>query len=178
MDRRTLVEFVVAWILVLLGGIITILPLFSVVDVRIVFILIISFYGIIHLIKNLLILNAKDYSGFGTAISCVIILILLLKLNILENPLHLALALFIWVILMSLVKLKESDYYHDRKNKLWELNVVNLILFILVGIITTINLYCTTDIQILVIGFFFLINGILELMDPLVAYIITKRKSR
>ena len=76
---------------------------------------------------------------------------------------------------MSLTKLKESDYYHDRKNKLWELNVVNLVLFIIAGIITTLNLYYTSDIQILVLGFFFLINGILDLMDPLVAFIINKK---
>ena len=76
---------------------------------------------------------------------------------------------------MSLNKLKESDYYHDRKNKLWELNIVNLILFILAGILTTLNLNQPGDMQILLIGFFFLINGILELMDPLVAYLISKK---
>ena len=93
-------------------------------------------------------------------------------LDINDSPWNLALVLFIWVILMSLTKLKESDYYHDRKNKLWVLNVVNLILFILVGILTSVNLFYTSDIQILIIGFFFLINGILELMDPIVAYIL------
>ena len=105
----------------------------------------------------------------------VVILVLLLFLDINDSPWNLALCLFIWVILMSLTKLKESDYYHDRKNKLWELNVVNLIIFILTGILTAVNLYYTNDIQILVLGFFFLINGILELMDPLAGYIMSKK---
>ncbi len=175
MDRRTLVEFIVGWILVVGGAIVTLLPIFNITNVRIVFISIIASYGIIHLVKNFAILNAHEYSGFSTALSCVVVLASLLFLDINDSPWNLALALFIWVILMSLTKLKESDYYHDKKNKLWELNVVNLILFILTGIITTINLYYTSDIQIIILGFFFLINGILELTDPLAGYIISKK---
>ena len=175
MDRRTLVEFIVGWILVVGGAIVTLLPIFNITNVRIVFISIIASYGIIHLVKNFAILNAHEYSGFSTALSCVVVLGSLLFLDINDSPWNLALALFIWVILMSLTKLKESDYYHDKKNKLWELNVVNLILFILTGIITTINLYYTSDIQIIILGFFFLINGILELTDPLAGYIMSKK---
>ena len=175
MDRRTLVEFIVGWILVVGGAIVTLLPIFNITNVRIVFITIIASYGIIHLVKNFAILNAHEYSGFSTALSCVVVLASLLFLDINDSPWNLALALFIWVILMSLTKLKESDYYHDCKNKLWELNVVNLILFILTGIITTVNLYYTSDIQIIILGFFFLINGILELTDPLAGYIMSKK---
>lgn len=178
MERRTFVEFIVAWILILLGAITTILPIFSIINIRTVFIVNIALYGIIHLIKNLLILNAKEYSGFSAAIACVVILGTLLFLNILDNPLNLALVLFVWIILMSLIKLRECDYYHDHKNKLWTLNVINLILFILTGILAAINLYCTSDVQILVLGFFFLVNGILELMDPLVAYIFGSEKRK
>ena len=142
---------------------------------RTVFIVIIAVYGIIHLIKNFFILSAKEYSGFSTAASCVFVLVLLFFLDIYDSPWNLALILFIWIILMSLTRLKESDYYHDRKSRLWILNVFNLVIFILVGILTAVNLYYTSDIQILIIGFFFLINGILELMDPVAAYIIEKK---
>ncbi len=176
MDRRTLVEFVTAWFLILGGAILTILPIFNVVNVRLAFIIVISFYGIIHLIKNLLIINSKDYTGFSTSLSSIAILVILFFVDINDNPLNLAMVLFVWIILMSLTKLKESDYYHDKKNKMWQLNITTLILFILTGILTTINLYCTSDIQILILGFFFLINGILDLMDPLVTTIMGGRK--
>lgn len=175
MDRRTLVEFITAWILIILGVVIAVLPIFNIMNVKLVFIIIIAVYGIVHLIKNFLMIAGKDYSGFGISLSCVFALILMLFLDINDSPWNLALILFIWLILMSLTKLKETDYYHDRKNKVWQLNIVNLILFILTGIITSINLYYTGDIQILVLGFFLLINGILELMDPIVAYLLEKR---
>ena len=175
MNRRTLVEFVTAWILIIEAVIVMILPIFNIMNIRIVFIITISLYGIIHLIKNFALINAKDFSGFNAALSCVVALVLLFFLDINDSPWNLALVLFIWIILMSLTKLKESDYYHDRKNKLWELNIVNLILFIISGILAAVSLNYTGEIQILVIGFFFLINGILELMDPLAAYLIEKK---
>jgi len=173
MDRRTLIEFITAWILIFLSCVVLVLPIFDFNNIKAVFISIIAVYGISHLFKNFTTLASKDYSGFSTSLNSIIILVLMLFLDISE-PWNLALLLFIWIILMSLTKLRESDYYHDRKNKLWKLNIFNLLLFILVGILTTINLYYTSDIQILVLGFFFLIHGILELMDPLVAYIIEK----
>ena len=175
MDKRTLVEFIVAWLLILVSCVVMILPIFDVHNIKVVFISIIAIYGISHLIKNFTTIASEDYSGFSTSLNSVIILIIMLFLDINDSPWNLALLLFIWIILMSLTKLKESDYYHDRKNKLWKLNIFNLMLFILVGILTTVNLYYTSDIQILVLGFFFLIHGILELMDPLVAYIISKK---
>jgi len=174
MERRTLVEFITAWILIICGSIITLLPIFNISNIKKVFIMIMTLYGIIHLIKNIFILNYKEYSGFSTALASGFSLVLLLFLDI-TDPWNLALILFIWIILISLTKLKESDYYHDKKNKLWLLNIVNLILFIITGVLTSINLYYTGDIQILVLGFFFLINGILELIDPVVAYIIEKK---
>ena len=175
MERRTLVEFIIAWLLVLMASIVAILPIFNISNIKSVFIIVISLYGLIHVVKNFFIMNSSDYSGFRAAISCIVVLALMMFLDVNDSPWNLALVFFIWVILMSLTKLKESDYYHDRKNKLWELNIINLILFIVSGILTAINLYHTGETQILVLGFFFLINAILELMDPIVAYILDKK---
>ncbi len=176
MEKRGLVEFIIGCILILLGGIVTILPIFNINDVKTVFLSLIAIYGFVHLIKNLFIIKSKDFTGYLTTIASIGVLIISLFLDINDSPWNLALLLFIWIIIMSLIKLKESDYYHDRENKLWELNIVNLIIFIITGILTTINLYYTGDIQILIIGFFFLINGILEVIDPVVGNIVSKIK--
>ena len=150
MDRRTLVEFITAWILIILGVVIAVLPIFNIMNVKLVFIIIIAVYGIVHLIKNFLMIAGKDYSGFGISLSCVFALILMLFLDINDSPWNLALLLFIWIVLMSLNKLKESDYYHDRKNKLWKLNVLNLTiliilyLFNMIAPFSIISIVCTT----------------------------------
>ena len=103
-----------------------------------------------------------------TSIASIIVFIVALKLNISEVPWYLALCLLIWIILLSLIKLKKGDYYNDRKNKMWIIEVISLVLFILAGLLTTMNLYYENDIQVLVLGYFFLIHGILELFDPLI----------
>ena len=123
MNRRTLVEFVTAWLLILIATVVILLPIFNITNVRIIFIVIISLYGVIHLVKNFLILNNKVVG---------------------------------------------EHHFFDFH--------IYLILFILTGILATLNLYYTNDIQVLVLGFFFLINGILELMDPIAAFLMEKKK--
>ena len=81
----------------------------------------------------------------------------------------------IWVFLMSLIKLKKADYYHDRSNSIWIIRVIFLLLFILIGLLTTINLYYQASVQILLIGNFFFIHGVLELLDPLMNYLMEKK---
>lgn len=174
MDRKTLIEFIFSWFLIIMGGVLTTLPLFKTIEIEKIFILILVLYGLINLIKNILTIVSKDYSGFYIAFACLVAIILAINLNIEDSPWNLALTLFIWIIIMSLIKLKKSDYYHDRKNKLWKLNVIHLILFIICGVLTTLNLNYDTEIQLLVLGFFFLINGILEMMNPICAYLLEK----
>lgn len=73
---------------------------------------------------------------------------------------------------MSLAKLKKMDYYHDKRDRMWKIRAFNLGLFILSGVLASINLSYSGEIQIIVIGFFMLIHGILELFDPLVKTLI------
>jgi uncharacterized membrane protein HdeD (DUF308 family) len=72
---------------------------------------------------------------------------------------------------LALIRLKKADFYHDRRNTIWQINIITLGILILVGIITSINLYYQSEVQILMFGYFFLVNGILELIDPLVLFL-------
>lgn len=174
MERKTKVEFISSWAIVIVGAILMVLPLFGVVEVEKVFLGTMLAYVIINVLKNYLTIVAKDYTGFLSAGASLIVIILMIFLKIEDSPWNLALTLFIWIIMMSLIKLKKSDYYNDRKNKLWKLNVINLILFIISGVLTTLNLNYTGDVQIIILGAFLLINGILELMTPLCSYLLEK----
>ena len=176
MDKRNLINFIASWCIFLIGGVGLILPILNITNIRLIFIIMITCYGIINIVRNLALLDLKEYSGFSSSIASLVVLIALLFIDVNDSPWNLALLLFIWIILISLTKLKEADYYHDRKNKLWLFNIVCLVIFILVGILTTINLCYTGDIQILILGFFFIINGILDLMKPLVNHLLEKPK--
>ena len=63
-----------------------------------------------------------------------------------------------------------------ENNKIWILRIITLGLFILVGIITTLSLAYTADVQLIVLGYFFLIHGILELVDPITVYYFETKK--
>ena len=53
------------------------------------------------------------------------------------------------------------------KNSLKIYKIFSLIFFILTGILTSINLYYNNDVQTLILGYFFLTNGLLETIEPL-----------
>lgn len=151
-------------------------PLVNFLNVKNIFLGVLIIYAILNFIKFLLTFKSKDYEGLLTFLASVVTMIVALKVDISLKPWNLAITLFVWIVMMSLIKLKKSDYYNDRNSKMWIIKIANLILFIVAGILATINLYYTVDIQILVLGFFFFINGILELVDPLANYILDEKK--
>ena len=113
--------------------------------------------------------------GLFTSLLSYTVGILGLTFNLFNNLLQMVLLLLAWIILMSLIKLKKCDYYNDRHNKMWILKITTLGLFILTGIITCINLYYSNDIQLIILGFFFYIHGILEMIDPITIYLMENK---
>ena len=176
MNKKQIVDLIIAIFLIIGGSTLLVFPLFHFVSVKPIFMGILGMYGLLNLIQFILTKEAKDYEGLFTTIASLITLVVVWKLDIAKVPWYLALALFIWIIMMALIKLKKADYYNDRKNSVWILKIVTLIFFILIGLLSTINLYYEADVQVLVLGFFFLVHGMLELFDPLTVYLIEKKK--
>lgn len=175
MKRKQIVDLITAVTLIIVGSILLIFPLLKIVNVKYIFMGVLSFYGVMNLIQYLLTTKSKDYEGLFTMIASIITLVILGLVNIEKNPLNLALTLFVWITLMSLIKLKKCDYYHDRHKKIYILRIITLILFVLTGLLCTINLYYEPQVQVLVLGFFYFIHGILELVDPITNYLISER---
>lgn len=175
MKKKQIVDLIIAIGLIISGSTLLVFPLFHFVSVKPIFMAILGIYGILNLIQFLLTKEAKDYEGLFTMIASLITLVIVWRLDVAKTPWYLAVSLFAWIILMSLIKLKKADYYNDRKNPVWIIKIVTLILFILTGLLATINLYYEADIQVLVLGFFFLIHGMLEIVDPLIVYLAEKK---
>ena len=175
MKRKQIVDFIIAITLIVAGSVVLTFPLLKVVNVKYIFMGVLSFYGIMNLIQFILTKKDKDYEGLLTMIASILTLLLLGFLEVDNNPLNLALSLFVWIVLMSLVKLKKCDYYHDRHKPIWILRIVTLILFVLSGLLTVINLYYEAEVQVLVLGFFYFVHGILELVDPVTNYLLGKK---
>lgn len=172
MKKKQKVDMSIAIFLILIGVILLILPLLGINNVKFLNTGIFALYTILNSIQFLLTKESKDYEGLHSAIGSLIVLIANIMINPNSNPKTLAMLLMTWIIFMSLAKLKKMDYYHDRRDRMWKIRAFNLSLFILSGVLACINLSYSSSVQVLVIGFFMLIHGILELFDPLVKTII------
>ncbi len=171
MKRKQKVDLGTAIILIIIGIILIVLPNFKINSIdKILFVTMIA-YATINLIQFILTKESKDYEGLFTSILSYIVGIIGIAFNLFSTSLNIVLMLLVWIILMSIIKFKKCDYYSDRKNKMWIIRVITLGLFIITGLLTCLNLYYSKNIQIIFIGFFFYIHGILELIDPLSNYL-------
>ena len=109
------------------------------------------FTGIISLFGVLSSLFFKDYNG----------------------QLLISITLVTWVGFMSIIKLIKVDYYHDRNNKMFYINMTSLILFLIIGVLTGINLFFDNTVQVLILGYFFIANGLLNLAEDAIRIIAT-----
>lgn len=171
MNKKIKIDMIVSAILIIIGGITMLMPLLNFNNIKIIFISIMTIYVISNIINYILVKDSKDTEGLYTAFISLLSIGLVLILDISAKPVYLAIVLLVWALGMALVKLKKADYYHDRKDAQWILHIVLLFIFILVSLLTTINLYYSNEIQLLMLGNFFLINGILDICDPLICYI-------
>lgn len=174
MKRKQIVDLITAIMLVLFGSIMLLLPILKVFCVKYIFISVLTLYGVMNLIQFILTKDSKDYEGLFTMIASIITILLIAFIEVDNSPMNLALVLFVWIGLMSLIKLKKADYYHDRHKNIWILKMVLLVIFILSGLLSVINLYYEPQVQILILGFFYFLHGIIEMIDPLVNYLISK----
>lgn len=173
MKEKQKVDFTVAMVLLFIGIVLTLIPLLIDIKINIIILILFSSYAIINLVQYILTRKNKDYEGLATFLISLTTVILTIILDVNKSPNTLAMIIMFWVTLMSLIKFKKVDYYHDRRDRMWKLRIFTLFLFIIAGISTSINLAHTSDVQTIIIGFFMIIHGMLELFDPVVKTLIS-----
>lgn len=173
MKEKQKVDIISAVAMSIVGIILLIMPSFKILSMRYVLVSVYVLYAIINLVRFLITIKSKDYEGLHYFLASVVAIIINLVID-LSSARYLALGLFCWISLVSISKLKKIDYYHDKRDRMWKYAIADLVIFLLTGILSCINLFYSTGVQILVIGFFFLINGILEVFDPITKSLIQR----
>lgn len=82
-----------------------------------------------------------------------------------NESLTLALSLSIFVFLTTAVRIFTIDYYHDRKDAYYYIEAMLTIIFLIVGVVISFNLFNDSVLQTMVLGFYFIIISILESVD-------------
>ena len=173
MKEKQRVDLITGLLLTFIAIVVLILPSFHITETRSIYLLIFSLYTVINIIRFIVLRKTKDLEGLFYAFASIVCLIQILVIKQTSSK-GLALILFTWIAIMSLAKLKKADYYSDRRDRMYKFGILDLVLFLLAGIIACINLAYPGDVQILVVGFFFLVNGILEIFDPIVKSLIAR----
>ena len=173
MNKKELVDLVTGISLMLLAGVILLLPTFKFNDLAFILKTVFGFYALIKLTQFLFTIKNKDFESLFT---CIISIGALISLFLIElSTKNMVLVLLIWMGLMCLIKLKKADFYHDRKNKMWILRLFMLFAFLTSGLLTGLNLYYDSSVQTIIVGYFFFINSILDIIDPIVCFLMESK---
>lgn len=167
MKKKQKIDLTIALISILIGIIIIVLPLVEIKSIKWISLSIFVSYTILSCIQFVLTMDSKDYEGLHSALASFAIVIAHFIWKVESSPKVLALFLMAWIIFMSLTKLKKADFYHDKKDRMWKYSIANLGLFIITGVLASISFAYGVETQIIVLGFFMIINGILELFEPI-----------
>ncbi len=158
-------------LMLLIGTIALILPVFQQSNLIFTLKFLFLFNALINFGRFILNRKTNDKEGLYTSLCALILFIILFIIKISNSSLTLSLFVFIWVIALSFIRLKKADYYHDQKNKMWILEITTLIIFIMIGLLTSFSILLTKDGNIFMIGFLFFMNSFIEVIDPVVQYI-------
>ena len=171
MKIKQKVDFAIDLALLIIGIVVIILGITGYKNVKLLLVIIFGIYALLNLMQFALTNKSKDFEGLYTFIASLILcgISYYINFNFVNN---ITVVILGWVGMMSVIKLIKTDYYNDRKDKMWKIRLFTLIVFIVAGVLTSISLNYSSNIQVLVIGYFFFIHGILELIDPLTKYLL------
>lgn len=164
-------------IYLLMGLIILILPIFEINEPAISLYSFLGIYAILRLVQFIFLRATKDYEYLYTFIGTILVFSSFFWLNDISSAKNLGLVIITWVSLMCIIKLIKIDYYDDRDNGMLYIKIVSSALFLIIGMITCLNLLFVAKVQMLVIGFFFVINGILILGEDSIRILISNKKT-
>lgn|SRR5574344_1389739 len=171
MKIKQIVDLIVNLSLTIMGVVVISLGIAGYSNVKLIFMLVMFLYGLSNLIKYLLTSKSKDYEGLYTFLAsfAIGIISIFLKFN---SANVLSMLLLGWITIMAIIKFIKTDYYNDRRDRMWKVRIFILIMFIVIGVLTCVSLNYRENVQVLVIGYFFFIHGVLEDIDPITKYLI------
>lgn len=174
LDRTDKINLIISSIILLLGIILMILsPATDYAPITMLYLTFIV-YSLIKLLEYFLTKPKDDNEELYTAIVCAIASLSGFKFIDYNTQMVLSLTLAVWVGAMSIIKLIKIDYLHDRNDKLMYINLGTFFLFLLLGLLTSINLYFSETVQFLMLGFFFITVGLLDLAEDLIRILTDK----
>ena len=173
--KKNKINLICSAILLLVGLAMFILPWIKILDPVKILYVVYSIYALVKLVEYFLTRNGSDLENLYTAIASALAAISGFIFINYEPIIVLSMTLASWVAVMSIIKLIKLDYYHDRENGMLYVNLITFSLFILLGLLTSINLYFNETVQYIMLAFFFVVNGLLMLAENGIRILVTSK---
>lgn len=173
MKKKQKVDCLIAVIFMMIAVLYLLFPLYHISNLKQINIIMFSIMSVVSLGQFLINYKTKDYTGLFNFFACLVFVIFMIVFDV-SKPKILSTCILLWVALEAFIKFNKSDYYNDRRDRMWKISIIMLTTFIISGILTSINLKYSEEVRVVVMGFFLFINSILELVDPIVKYLITR----
>ena len=173
--KKNKINLICSAILLLVGLAMFILPWIKILDPVKILYVVFSIYALVKLVEYFLTRNGSDLENLYTAIAAALAPISGFRFINYEPTIVLSMTLASWVAVMSIIKLIKLDYYHDRENGMLYVNLITFSLFILLGLLTSINLYFNETVQYIMLAFFFVVNGLLMLAENGIRILVTSK---
>lgn len=173
--KKNKINLICSAILLLVGLAMFILPWIKILDPVKILYIVFSIYALVKLVEYFLTRNGSDLENLYTAIASALAAISGFRFINYEPTMVLSMTLASWVAVMAIIKLIKLDYYHDRENGMLYVNLITFSLFILLGLLTSINLYFNETVQYIMLAFFFVVNGLLMLAENGIRILVTSK---
>lgn len=162
---KNLINFVCSLSIVILGILFFLVPTISDMEPnKILFIVMLLYFGV-KISEYILTRRSKDSETIWVAIACFLAAASAIQYGSIASNILVSVSLSVWVLILTIIKLIKINEYRDQENTLMYLNIVTMSLFILLGILSVITIYKEIVSINLVLGFFFIVEGILHTLE-------------
>ncbi len=131
---------------------------------EIFYVIMLLYFGL-EFTNYLLTKNQTGMNSLYISLACLIASVSGLKYMDEPSNLVLTITLIGWMVIMLIIKLIRIEDLRNKMNYSVFINIFSMSLFILLGFLTITNLYKGITNQVMVLGFFFTINGILNILE-------------
>ncbi len=165
--EKFLWDIVGAVLLLLYSSFLLLSPMFGIQEIKLFVAIFFAIYGSVHFIESITFWQAKEYSHLLLGVLGTVGFWTVYLSDIINTTKHFALFLVAFTLFGSLIKILKADYFHDRKNIFWRVEISFLLLFLLSTVLVCFNLAYESSILLLILGFYFFLIGMIELFEAI-----------
>lgn len=158
---KNFVNFICNALTFILGLLFFIIPTVSNMEPnKILFIVMLLYFGI-KVSEYILTRQSHDNELVWTFIACALGAASAIEYMELKPSTLVSIALGVWILIMTIIKLIKITEYRENENNLMYVNIITMSLFVMIGVLSIISIYRNIFNINLIMGFFFIINGLL-----------------